>query len=213
MPRDTEKDKFETLTIGLVVVNVIVFLLSMFYFDPAKIFELYSFSNEVFTGGNYLRIITSSFLHLDFSHLFWNMLFLFLFGRVVEKKMGRTHLILIYFFSMVVGNLFFAILFPDAIAVGASGAVFGLMGTAILIEPFKPIFKFVPVPLALIGTLYLFGEVTNALNLKDGVAHIAHVGGMLGGFAIAFLAEKEKSKRGILAVILFLLLAAAVGFL
>ena len=213
MPENPHEEKFALLTLLIIGANVAAFVLSLFYFDTQKIFNTYAFSKELFFSGNYINIVTSSFLHVDLTHLFWNMIFLFLFGRVVEKELGRGYFVLIYFFSMILGNIFFAFLFPGSIAVGASGAVFGLMGAAMLVEPFRPILKFIPIPLALIGAVYLAVEVSNAFNLNEGIAHVAHVGGMLGGFFIALIAEKERSKRGIMAVALFLLLATTIGLL
>ena len=208
-----KKDRKPFLTLTFIFLNVIAFILVFFYLNTKDIFGLFAFSKNYFLNGNYYTIISASFLHENYAHLFWNMLFLFLFGRVVEKELGRLYFVLIYFSSMILGNVFFALLFPEAAAVGASGAVFGLMGAAMLIEPFRPIFKYVPIPLALVGAVYLGGELSNFFNLKDQIAHAAHVGGILAGSVIAFFKEKERSKRGIWAVLLFLLLALAFGIL
>ncbi|WP_419922434.1 rhomboid family intramembrane serine protease [Candidatus Poriferisodalis sp.] len=84
--------------------------------------------------GEWWRIVTGTFLHIDLRHLLFNMLVLYLLGRRLEGVTGRALLVGIYAVSLVGGSAGALLLRPDVAAVGASGAVYGLMGAAYLVE-------------------------------------------------------------------------------
>lgn len=205
----SKQERQPFLTLILALLNVAIFFYSVTWTEPQLL--NYAFSLEKVMEGQWQVFFTSGFLHADLLHLFWNMFFLVTFGRVVERDYGYLWFLTIYFTSMVLGNLFLMLIFPNSVAIGASGAVFGLMGAAMLIRPFKPLMKLMPIPLALLGAIYLMGAVGNAFNMSQGIAHIAHVGGALGGILFAFLTHKEESKKGLIVVALFLILALALG--
>lgn len=197
------------LTLLFAAVNIGIFLYSLQWTEGQLL--NYAFSLEQVSSGNWQVFFTSGFLHADLLHLFWNTLFLLAFGRIVEKEYGHSLFLAIYFTSMLLGNILLMLIFPDSVAIGASGAVFGLMGAAMLVKPFKPLFKLLPIPIALLGAIYLMGAMSNAFNMSEGIAHIAHVGGALSGILFAFLTHKEESKKGLVVVTLFLVLALALG--
>ncbi len=139
------------------------------------------------------RLVTYQFLHANFTHIFFNMYGLWIFGRMVEEVLGRTRFLLMYLFSGVIGGLFFLIanagapaLAPAPACVGASGAVFGVMVAAAMVNPnarFLLLIPPVPVKLWVLVVVYCGIEIVQALmNSGGNIAHTAHLGGALGGF-------------------------------
>jgi membrane associated rhomboid family serine protease len=137
------------------------------------------------------QIITYSFLHdtRNISHLLFNMLGLWMFGAEVERYVGPRRLLLCYFASVItaaLSQLFVPILFgaPPGYTLGASGGVFGLLLAYAFLFPRRkvvPLIPPIPMPAWLFATLYagleLFLGVTGTAS---GVAHFAHLGGMVG---------------------------------
>jgi len=137
------------------------------------------------------QIITYAFLHDTRSiyHLLFNMLGLWMFGSEIERTVGARRLLACYFASVITAGLtqlFVPALFgaPPAPTIGASGGVFGLLLAYALLFPHRkvvPLIPPIPMPAWLFATLYagleLFMGVTGALS---GVAHFAHLGGMIG---------------------------------
>ena len=194
------------LTWSLIIVNVLVFelMFSMpeamldsafeaLYFSSAHIFEVW-------------RWFTSMFVHASPSHLFFNMVALYFFGRVVEEELGAPKWLGIYFLSGLAGNLVYG-LTSTAPAVGASGCIFGLLGAAMLLKPKEPIRLYLlPLPLGLIAVLYILTQAALAAVPAAGVgiAYMAHIGGLVAGSAMMFVFEPKKALKGILWMILCL---------
>jgi len=133
------------------------------------------------------RIFTSMFLHADLMHLFFNMFALFIFGNALERRIGSGLFLLVYLVSGVVGGIGFMVLTgPDTAALGASGAIFGVIGAMVIIAPRMPVYLWgaVPLPMAVVGLGYALIEIL-AFGSVDGIAHSAHLLGFVGGFAIA----------------------------
>ncbi len=141
------------------------------------------------------QIVTYSFLHSTdtITHLLFNMLGLWMFGAEVERYVGPRRLLACYFASVVtaaLSQLFIPMLFgaPPAPTIGASGGVFGLLLAYAFLFPKRkvvPLIPPIPMPAWLFATLYagveLFLGVTGSLS---GVAHFAHLGGMVGSALI-----------------------------
>lgn len=200
------------LTNGLIAVNVTVFVGSAIYGVHGSLLAVYAFSRSALLQYDIAAILVSGFLHTGIAHLLYNMLFLFLFGRAAEDEFGWWRLLALYIAGMIGGSLFFAALFPGKTAVGASGAIFGIMAAIMLVEPGKPILEDLPLPVGLLGVAYLIPAVANAFSLANNTANIAHVGGAVTGALLAFLWEPERARHGVWAVIGFALLIAALGF-
>lgn len=133
------------------------------------------------------RLVTYQFLHADFWHLFFNMYGVWLFGRMVELRIGKTKTLALYFFSGILGGLFFVLANWNsrAICVGASGSLFGLMVAAAIAFPQARMLLLIPpIPIRLwvMVVIYCAIEVLYALSGTGGnIAHLAHLGGALGG--------------------------------
>jgi membrane associated rhomboid family serine protease len=196
------------LTRTLIILNIIVFLLV--FSMPEEMMED-AFALLDFSGGSMLEIwrwFTSLFLHASASHLFFNMIALYFFGRVVEEEMKARRFLLIYFLSGLAGNLAYGFTSAEP-AVGASGCIFGVMGAAMLLKPKEMIrLYFIPLPLGLIAILYILTQAALAVIplSETGIAYMAHIGGLLAGSAMAFYFEPRKAVKGVAFMILLLAL-------
>lgn len=178
----------------LIATNVLVFFAGIFYRVQPVLIDRYGFSMQQVAMQHWDVFITAGFLHSDVAHLLYNMFFLWVFGRVCEDVFGWSKTVTIYVSSLIVGSLFFGLLFPTEIAIGASGAVSGLVAAAILVEPGRDIYPIQgSMPIVVLAVLFLIPTVLNAFNLAGGTANIAHVGGAFSGAALALLWQPERS--------------------
>ncbi len=128
--------------------------------------------------------VTSIFLHANFEHLLFNMIALFFFGLALESMVGRKLFATIFFLSGIVGNVGYlaTALNPTIPAIGASGAIYGVVGTLVVLTPFRKVFLYGLFPLPLVAVvafwvlLDLFG-----LFAPTGIASGAHLGGVIVG--------------------------------
>ena len=187
--------KFTAVSL-LILMNVVIFFLPVFGLDTTP----YIFSREAFFAGNYAIAITHMFLHASFLHLFFNMIALFAFGYPVEKNEGPVMLVAIYFITGICAALLFSLTNPAA-AVGASGAVFGLLAFVALTKPFEfSFFPFIiPLPMALIAVIYTITTIY-LLGAPGLVGHWAHLGGILSGTGLAFMFNPAQAKSGLVVV-------------
>ena len=150
------------------------------------------------------QIITYSFLHGSITHILFNMLGLWMFGAEIERYVGPRRLLACYFASVVtaaLSQLFVPMLFgaPPAPTIGASGGVFGLLLAYAFMFPTRkviPLIPPIPMPAWLFATFYagveLFLGVTGTLS---GVAHFAHLGGMVGSGLVIMQWRHARGRR------------------
>lgn len=176
-------------TLVIIIANV---LFSMQGFKDYSFFNKYKFGIREVQRGEYMRMITSGFLHADWQHLIFNMITLFFFADVVIAYAGITHFVLVYILSLALGSLF-ALFFhrnePYYTAVGASGAVTGILYASILFNPQMLIIVFViPMPAYIFGIGYLLYSIYGMKSRTDNIGHSAHFGGAVGGliYALAY---------------------------
>lgn len=172
-------------TIVIITVNT---LISIKGFNDYSFFEKYKFNIAGILRGERIRIFTSGFLHVDFTHLIFNMLTLYFFANVVIINVGVSKFIIIYLLSLIVGNLLSLYFHKDEYhysAVGASGAVMGIIYSAILFAPNSTIYF---MPAWMFGLLYLFYSIYGMKKRIGNIGHDAHFGGAIGGYVstIAF---------------------------
>lgn len=134
------------------------------------------------------RLLSSLFLHGGIDHLFFNMLALFMFGKVLEMKLGSFRFTALYLFSGLFGTAgHFFLETGNVCALGASGAIYGILGALVYIAPkLKIYFYGIGLPMIVAGPLYAVIEFFS-LNSIDGIGHSAHLFGFLGGLAFALL--------------------------
>ncbi|WP_136465757.1 rhomboid family intramembrane serine protease [Flagellimonas onchidii] len=181
-------------TIAIIAANVLV---SLRGFNDVSFFERYKFSIGGIKAGQQERTITSGFLHVDISHLFFNMFTLYFFANVVIKGFSASKFIIIYFISLLGGSLlalFFHKNEPYYSAVGASGAVTGILYAAILLNPDMHLgimFIPIPVPAYVLGIGYLLYSIYGMKSRLGNIGHSAHFGGAIGGYATTLLFKPE----------------------
>lgn len=154
---------------------------------------------------NIVDLFASMFLHGDIGHLFGNMLFLFIYGFSLEVALGRSWFTGIYLLSGIAGSLLTWAVMPDSRmpVVGASGAIFGLLGMYLGLYGMKKIRFFFTVgfyahhfsaPALALLPYWALMELYTQLDGGDHVAHYAHIGGLLAGFAVVYAAKNRLIK-------------------
>ena len=200
--------------LGIIIANV---LISMKGFNEYTFLDKYKFQVGKILGGEKLRMFTSGFLHVDWMHLGFNMYALYLFGGIVAGLMGNINFLIIYLGSLLAGNMY-SIFYhksePYYSAVGASGAVSGILYAAILLYPDMTLMLFllpIPIPAYIFGVGYLLYSIYGMKKQLGNIGHSAHLGGAIGGFVIALilmpnLIVQHTLMVGLLAVPIILLL-------
>jgi membrane associated rhomboid family serine protease len=177
--------------IVLIIVNMLVSyrgLTNHSFLDTYK-FEI----DRILIYKEYKRLITSGFLHVSWTHLIFNMLSLLAFSGLLEHQIGSIGFVFVYFASLIGGNLLAIVVHRfhgDYSAVGASGAVCGVIFASIALFPDLGI-RFFILPFFIPSWLYGIGFVAYSIygikSKKDNIGHEAHLGGALIGLLIAIL--------------------------
>lgn len=183
----------DIILIGLIVANV---LMSYKGFNDLSFFRKYEFHVGSIRSGEQIRMLSSGFLHADMTHLIFNMLTLYFFAPVVIGFLGDFSFILIYFGSLIFGSVLTMVFHKNDYgyrAVGASGAVTGVLYSAILLQPdmMLGIFFIIPIPAYLFGILYLLYSIYGMKAKNDNIGHTAHFGGAIGGYLITLVKEPQ----------------------
>ncbi|HEY8682929.1 MAG TPA: rhomboid family intramembrane serine protease [Rhodanobacter sp.] len=176
----------------LLIANVAVFLLQQVMGDfILQYFALWPLGSGLFEAW---QIVTSAFLHGSIPHILFNMLALYMFGGAIERTLGTRNFTIYYFACAMVASLLqLAVLWflpPSEYGptLGASGAIFGLLLAFGMMYPHeKVMLMFLPIPMPawLFVTGYAIVELTlGVTGIEPGVAHFAHLGGMLGGIVL-----------------------------
>jgi membrane associated rhomboid family serine protease len=173
----------------------IVFLLSLVV--PGFVYG-YLALNPAHLLGRPWTLITHMFVHANFDHLFWNMLFLFFFGTDLEHRVGERKFLEIYFVSGIVAAMGQILLplgissvlgmaAPIGILMGASGALYGVMGCLAIIAPEIRILLFFVIPMRIQLAVLLFALIDFLmLGAADNIAHAAHLTGLVVGLAFGY---------------------------
>jgi len=204
----------DKVVILIIIVNVLV---SLKGFSDRLFIERYKFQVGPVLRGDYVRMFTSGFLHVDQAHLFFNMFALYIFADSVIDEVGVLKFILIYFGSLLAGStlaLSFHKREPYYSAVGASGAVMGIVYAGIMLNPdmklsfiFFPVFGF---PGWVFGVGYFLYSLYGMRTRLGNIGHSAHLGGAVGGFVLTLalypqIVMENKFVVGILALPIVLL--------
>ena len=193
-----------SLTVILILINIIAFILFTILIKLNVPLDYVAIKPSNIIQGKYLwTFVTSMFMHGGFFHIFANMFSLFFIGSLVEKILGTRRYFYFYMLSGLLAGLFFvflSLIFPadfNTFAVGASGALFGLVGLLVLLTPNLPVFiMFIPIPIKMKyagpGILVVLWLISIAGNIPIG--NTAHFGGLITGIAYG-LYLKNKYKR------------------
>jgi membrane associated rhomboid family serine protease len=139
------------------------------------------FGPAIANQGEYYRLITSGFLHAGLIHIGFNMFLLYILGQMLEPAIGRVRFTVVYLTALLGGDFGALLLSPDSMTIGASGAVFGLMGAAVLTlrsRGFDPMASGIP-------ALILFNLVLSFVI--PGIAIGGHIGGLIAGTLAAYV--------------------------
>ena len=174
----------------LIIVNVIF---SIKGFSDHAFFDRYKFQIGGVKRGEKIRMLTSAFLHVDYLHLILNMYVLFIFAPIIIFKLGVAKFLVLYFGSLFAGNFLTLSYHKNELyysAVGASGAVAGIIYAAILLNPDMRLMMFplpIPIPGYIFGLGYLLYSIYGMKKQIGNIGHSAHLGGAIGGYAILLL--------------------------
>ncbi|MFN7055435.1 rhomboid family intramembrane serine protease [Hyphomonas sp.] len=180
------------VTLTLIALNVIASLIA---FRNARFFnQNVLWVEPMRERGEWHRLISSGFLHVNGPHLFLNMFGLFMFGPVIERVLGGTNFLLVYLAALIGGSLWgyqWNRDNPDYRAAGASGALSGIVLAFCIIDPFSILLVFFVLPMwgivfgiVYIGISYLFSQRADRV-----IGHEAHLGGAVTGLVTALLVE------------------------
>ncbi|MFX1555700.1 MAG: rhomboid family intramembrane serine protease [Promethearchaeota archaeon] len=181
---DSNNFKKARLTFTLIVLNVVFFFVIYFNFEIFYLFV--QINDRILNNFEYWRLLTAIFVHGNPLHLFSNMFGLLLFGTFVESSLPKYKYLIIFFCSGLIGNLFSLLFLPgNIISLGASGAIFGLIGTSFLMVAMQE-----DKSLLFLGTLYVILFLLSSFS--PGINIYAHFFGLIGGILFGYLFYKKR---------------------
>ena len=184
------KSDFPMITYILIAINVILFIIPLLFGEYNSLINNFCVDASLIRSGQYYRILTVIFLHGSILHLLFNCYALFVIGSQVENFMGKFKYLIIYLFSGICGSIF-SMIFSSYPSIGASGAIFGLMGALVYFGYHYRVYlgnvvKSQIIPLILLNLCIGF--------LSSGIDNFAHIGGLIGGSLISIaVGVKDKS--------------------
>lgn len=188
--KDVFDRKKPIITTILVVANILIYVLSILFGQYEEVVNSFCVYGPLIRLGEYYRLITGIFLHGNILHLLFNCYALWIIGSQIESFMGKWKYLIIYLFSGLMGSLF-SITFSNYASIGASGAIFGLLGSMLYFGYHYRVYlgnviKSQIIPLIILNLVFGF--------MLSGVDNFAHIGGLLGGVLITVaLGVKYKS--------------------
>ncbi len=184
------KMKYPIVTYLLIALNVILYVIPVLTNSYDVIINNFCVYGPLIKAGQYYRIITGAFLHGGILHLAFNCYALYVIGSQLESYLGKVRYLIIYLFSAVTASLF-SIIFNSNPSIGASGAIFGLMGALVYFGYHYRVYLGNVLKSQIIP-LILFNLLIGALS--TGIDNFAHIGGLIGGLLItSALGIKYKS--------------------
>ncbi len=184
-------EKIEPLTFLLIVVNALVTYKGL---KEVVFLNTFSFNvDKILINKDYKRIITAGFLHVDWMHFSFNIITLYFFGSYLETYLNPFLFLTLYTISLVGGNLFALYIHrnhSDYSAIGASGAISGLVFASIALFPEMKIGLIlfpISFPAWLYGIAYVLYSIYGIQSQKDNIAHEAHLGGGIAGLLFAIV--------------------------
>lgn len=207
------KKKIPIATYVIIAVNVIIYLLSSYQNTFVQITEdwidIFSYVPVLmYNPPQWYRIITSMFIHGDIFHIFFNMMFLYWFGRELELMLGVKRYLALYFISGLSATIFHTAFAPITgsislvvPALGASGAISGLLGAFLLTYPKRRLslclfYFFIPLCFTTTAALFLLfwfaTQVIYGYLRFGGIAFFAHVGGFVAGLSLIYMLKRRR---------------------
>ena len=208
-----KKTPFVTYT--LIAICVLAFIIPYLTGKFNEFISLFAVYKPAIVKGEYYRLLTAPFLHANIAHIVFNCYALYVIGRELESYIGHFKFLIVYLFSAITGSLMSIIFLGNGVSVGASGAIFGLMGSLIYFGfhyrvYLEQVLKREIIPLVILNLLLGF--------IIKGVDNYAHIGGLIGGFLITVgLGIKYKETtfekvNGYIMSIIYLIFLIYMGF-
>jgi rhomboid protease GluP len=186
------------VTIILIAINIIMFMISVF--KSGNIFNIDVYTLVLLGGkfgplidaGQWWRLVTCTFLHGGLTHILFNMYSLYILGSQLEPILGKAKYLILYFISGIAASILSYIVLPNILSIGASGAIFGLLGALLAFAMMNRdnIKKGALSNLVMIIGINLFIGATTS-----GIDNYAHIGGLITGILIGimFIYKHKKS--------------------
>ena len=186
--------KFRFYALKLCLFMILVFLVQLFILGFTDFFVL---NGQAWT--QIWRFLTSVFLHASLTHLIYNLFALALFGSILESIVGGRKFLLIFILTGLLANVIAVNFYASSL--GASGAIFGVIGALVAIRPFLLVWAFgLPMPIFVAGLLWGVGDLMGAYgffsgNPIDNTGNIAHLSGMFFGFVFGLLFRERVIRK------------------
>ena len=170
--------KIPYITYIIILINVILYVLGTLTDKQLEWISLFGVSGDLVRGGAYYRLLTSMFLHGSIFHLFFNCYALYIIGSQLEGFLGKIKYLVVYLLSGIAGALFSCAFNHGGLSIGASGAIFGLMGALVYFGYHYRVYlgnvvKTQIIPLIVFNLALGF--------MVSGIDNFAHIGGLIGG--------------------------------
>jgi len=193
----------------LLVANIVVYGLQQLFPETMLInFALWPWGEfhdgDITVGFQFWQLVTSGFLHGNLPHIALNMFALWMFGSDVERAMGSRAFAWLYGASVLTGSLAQLVVVSMNSAdnvtptLGASGGVFGVLLAFAMLFPRRKILVYGVIPMPAWAMVAGYGAIEltqGVIGTQQGVAHFAHLGGMLGAFIVLFTMGRERLRR------------------
>lgn len=199
--------KKPVVTYILIVLNLMVFLYGVLHGND-ELINMFGNNYELVQNGEFYRLFTCMFVHADILHILFNMIALYSIGPVVERYYGKGKFLLIYLVSGLLGSIFSGVFMTaDSISIGASGAIFGLLGSICYFTYYyratlQGILRGSIMPVIIINLV--IGFLSTSIDLS------AHIGGLIGGILISMaigIGDKHRKSDQINGLVVLVLMA------
>lgn len=206
--------KKPVVTYALIVLNIMVYLFMTLYDLDGTYFYALANNYEFVQNGQIYRLLTSMFLHADIIHIGCNMYALYILGPQVERYYGKTKFLLIYLLSGILGSIFSCVFMSaDTISMGASGAIFGLLGSIAYFTYYyratlQGLLRSQVLPVILLNLAIGF--------MVPGIDISGHIGGLIGGTLVSMaigIGDKGRKTDQINGIIVFILMTFAMLYM
>ncbi|MEN9626356.1 MAG: hypothetical protein RL557_684 [archaeon] len=180
------KSKFTS--IWLCAIIIIIFIFQLIIPNFTEFFIL----NDRASNGEFWRFATAMFLHGDIAHLLYNLFALFFFGLFLEKYVGSRKFLTVFFVSGIIANVI-ALNFYES-SLGASGAIYGVIGALTVLQPSLLVFAFgLPMPIIIASGLWVGGDILRTMGAfgETNIGTIAHLTGIMVGIIYGFMLRRK----------------------
>lgn len=209
-------NKKPTITYALIIINVLLYFIPMIFGFHNELVNKYCIFAPSIRAGEYYRLLTGAFLHANIIHLCCNCYALYVLGTQVESYLGKIKYIIIYILSALSASLFSMIFAKNTASIGASGAIFGIMGALLCFGYYYRVY------LGNVLKSQLFPIIIFNLLLGftlSGIDNFAHIGGLLGGIGVTMAlgvdgkSKKYESINGIIITTIFIIFEIYMAFI